>query len=207
MKQTRETTSLVDRDSPPRWAWGLDVQFDVGKLCFVEKRSLAEKLRQRLFSLAPRVQWLACRVQSGGAVVDRQFRAIIFPVTLRGLKIDGDGGVGMSRAKALHVARRGAGGELVDGVEGVAGPTQVQAGLIPTRARRQHVADVVVSELILLAGHGRAVGPVSPPGFHMTEAVVLIDPIRAGLVGNSGVFGKTGLRTGVEPQARKEDQE
>ena len=57
-----------------------------------------------------------------GGGVDGQFRAEVFAVTMRGLKFDGDRGVGMRRAEALHVARRGAGGELVDGVEGVASP-------------------------------------------------------------------------------------
>ena len=71
----------------------------------------------------------------------------------------GDGGIGMSRAIALHVARCGAGGELVDGVEGVAGPTQVQAGGIPATAGGEHVANVIVVELILTRSNTKGLAP------------------------------------------------
>jgi hypothetical protein len=59
MKETRETTLLVDQDNA---TWRLDVQCEVGDLCFNCEVSVAEKLFRRSRSLAQPVPWLACKV-------------------------------------------------------------------------------------------------------------------------------------------------
>ena len=52
-----------------------------------------------------------------GGVVHGQFRAVVIAVTLGGLKMDRDCGIGMGGAEAVQVAGRDATSELVERVE------------------------------------------------------------------------------------------
>src|ERR1035437_3261885 len=80
MKQP-PTTPLVNRDSATRRARRLDVEFDVGDLCFALRSVRSrEAAPASIKSLARPVLWLACEVQLIGCGSAESFSAVRCPV-------------------------------------------------------------------------------------------------------------------------------
>ena len=103
----------------------------------------------------------------------------ILDLAIRRHAVDGDIGVEQRRPDDVIGARHVALGDLVQAVDAVIGRAQVRAVGVAARPGREPVADGVELVLVLLAGHGRAVVPISRPIGHLPQKVILIYPVRA----------------------------